>query len=361
MSIKVKIPAPLQSLTAQQAEVESTGKDIGELVADLEKNYPGMKARLCDEHGQLRRFINFFVNDQDIRFLQGDKTPLKDGDEVSIIPAIAGGADFREDQIERYSRQIILPEVGGVGQRKIMQAKVLLIGCGGLGSPCAYYLAGAGVGKIGLVDSDLVELNNLQRQVIHFTKDVGKQKTISAQEKLQALNPDIEVVTYPVRLSSENILDIIKDYDIIVDGSDNFPTRYLVNDACVMSHKPFCHAGVLRFDGQATTIIPHQGPCYRCLFPEPPPPGMMPSCQQAGILGAVAGILGVIQTIEVLKYILGEGELLDGKLLIFNALEMNFRKVNIKKDPHCSVCGDKPTITELIDYEQFCGISSSNH
>jgi len=356
MSIKVRIPTPLQKLTENQVEVECSGENIKDLVENLEKNYPGIKARLCDENGNLRRFINFFVNEKDIRFLQGDKTLLKDGDEVSIIPAIAGGVDFREDQIERYSRQIILPEVGGRGQKKLLNAKVLIIGCGGLGSPCAYYLASAGIGKIGLVDSDKVELNNLQRQILHFMKDVGKQKTESAKGKLESINSDVEIVTYPLRLTSENIMDIIKDYDIIVDGSDNFPTRYLVNDACVISNKPFSHAGILRFDGQAITIIPHQGPCYRCLFPEPPPPGMVPSCQEAGILGAVAGVLGVIQAAEVLKYILGKGDLLVGQLLVFNALEMSFRKLNVLRNNSCPVCGDKPTITELIDYEQFCQI-----
>ncbi|MFN3966098.1 MAG: HesA/MoeB/ThiF family protein [Endomicrobiia bacterium] len=264
--------------------------------------------------------------------------------------------NFTEEQIERYSRQIILPEVGGVGQEKLLNAKVLIIGCGGLGSPCAYYLASAGIGKIGLVDSDKVELNNLQRQILHFMKDIGRQKTESAKEKLNAINPDVEVKTYPVRLTSNNIMDIIKDYDIIVDGSDNFPTRYLVNDACVLSKKPLIHAGILRFDGQATTIIPYEGPCYRCIFPEPPPPGMVPSCQEAGILGVVAGVLGVIQATEVIKYILGKGDLLLGKLLIFNALEMNFRKLNIQKNKNCQICGDNPTIKELIDYEQFCGL-----
>ncbi len=266
--------------------------------------------------------------------------------------------NLTEEQIERYSRQIILPEVGGVGQKKLLKAKVLIIGCGGLGSPCTYYLAGAGIGKIGLVDSDVVELNNLQRQIVHSMKNIGKQKTESAKEKLESINPDIEVVTYPLRLTSDNIMDIIKEYDIVVDGSDNFPTRYLVNDACVMSNKPFSHAGILRFSGQAITIIPHQGPCYRCLFSQPPPPGVVPSCQEAGILGAVAGILGVIQATEVLKYVLGKGELLVGKLLVFNALEMSFRKLNIRRNNNCPVCSDKPTITRLSDYEQFCQVRS---
>lgn len=261
-----------------------------------------------------------------------------------------------ENQIERYSRQIILPEVGGEGQKKLLNSKVILIGCGGLGSSSAFYLTAAGIGKIGLVDSDKVELNNLQRQILHFTKDVGIQKTDSSKEKLNSLNPDIEVVTYPLRLTSDNIMDVIKDYDIIVDCSDNFPTRYLVNDACVILNKPFSHAGVLRFEGQAITVIPHQGPCYRCIFSEPPPPGTVPSCQEAGILGAVAGILGLVQASEVLKYILNIGELLVGKLLVINVLEMSFRKLTIKQDKDCPVCGDNPTVKELIDYEEFCNV-----
>ncbi|MFQ3675453.1 MAG: molybdopterin-synthase adenylyltransferase MoeB [Endomicrobiia bacterium] len=265
--------------------------------------------------------------------------------------------NLTEKQIERYSRQIILPEIGGIGQKKLLNAKVLVIGCGGLGSPCVYYLAAAGIGEIGLVDSDKVELNNLQRQVVHFTQNVGQAKVDSAKEKLLALNPEIQITTYKLRVTSENIMDLIKEYDIIVDGSDNFPTRYLVNDACVISKKPLSHAGILRFDGQAMTIVSGKGPCYRCVFPEPPPPGTVPSCQEAGILGVVAGILGIIQATEVLKYILGKGELLIGKLIVFNALEMSFRKLNILRDENCPVCGNKPTITKLIDYEQFCQIN----
>ncbi len=266
--------------------------------------------------------------------------------------------DFTEQQIERYSRQIILPEIGGAGQKKLLNAKVLIIGCGGLGSPASYYLASAGIGRIGLVDSDKVELNNLQRQILHFTKDIGKAKVESAKEKIFAINPEIEIITYELRLNSQNILDVIKDYDFVIDGSDNFPTRYLVNDACIITNKPFSHAGILRFDGQAITVVPKQGPCYRCLFPDPPPPGMVPSCQQAGIIGGVAGILGAIQATEAIKYILGLPELLVGRLLIFNALEMNFRKLKIKRNPECPVCGDNPTLTELIDYEQFCGLKN---
>ncbi|MDP2940293.1 MAG: molybdopterin-synthase adenylyltransferase MoeB [Candidatus Omnitrophota bacterium] len=262
--------------------------------------------------------------------------------------------NLRDDQIERYSRQIILPNIGGKGQEKLLKAKVLVIGAGGLGSPSSLYLASAGIGKIGIVDSDNVELNNLQRQIVHSTKEVGKPKVESAKERLSAINPDVKIVSYKLRLTSENILDIIKDYDIVVDGSDNFPTRYLVNDACVLSKKPLSHAGIFRFDGQAITIIPKVSACYRCLFPEPPAPGLVPSCQEAGILGVVAGIMGTIQASEVLKYILGIGDLLTGRLLIFNGLDSSFRQVRVTKDPKCPVCGEQPTIKKLIDYEEFC-------
>lgn len=263
---------------------------------------------------------------------------------------------LRDDQVERYSRQIILPNVGGKGQEKLISAKVLIIGAGGLGSPCALYLASAGIGKIGIVDSDKVELNNLQRQILHSAKDVGRPKVDSAKDRLSGINQDVEIVSYNIRLTSENILDIIKDYDVIVDGSDNFPTRYLVNDACVISRKPLSHGGIFRFDGQAITILPHQSACYRCLFPEPPPPGLVPSCQEAGILGAVAGIIGTIQANEILKYILGIGNLLTGKLLVFNALDSSFRQVKVPRDPKCPVCGENPTVTKLIDYEEFCSL-----
>lgn len=264
--------------------------------------------------------------------------------------------NLRDDQIERYSRQIMLPSVGGRGQEKLLKAKVLIIGAGGLGSPAALYLASAGIGTIGIVDSDAVELNNLQRQILHSTGNVGKLKVESAKERLNGLNPDSQVIPYNLRITSQNILGIIKDYDIIVDGSDNFPTRYLVNDACVIAKKPLSHGGIFRFDGQAITIIPGKSACYRCLFPEPPPPGLVPSCQEAGILGAVAGVIGVMQANEVLKYVLGAGELLAGRLLVFNALDSSFRQVKVPRDPKCPVCSGTPTITKLIDYEEFCSL-----
>lgn len=266
--------------------------------------------------------------------------------------------ELSEQQIERYSRQIILDEIGGVGQKKLLQARVLVVGSGGLGSPAAYYLAAAGVGTLGILDSDKVELNNLQRQILHSTKKVGWPKVESARETLQNLNPEIKIVPHHLRLTSENARQIIREYDYVLDGSDNFPTRYLVNDTCVLEKKPLVHAGILRFDGQAMTILPGQGPCYRCLFASPPPPGLVPNCQQAGVIGVVAGLLGIIQAAEVIKLILGIGDLLVGRLLVINLLEMSFRYVQVRKNPQCPICGENPTIKELIDYEEFCAVRS---
>jgi len=266
-------------------------------------------------------------------------------------------SEFTDEQIDRYSRHIILPEVGGKGQKKLLESKVFLVGAGGLGSPAAFYLAAAGIGKIGISDNDDVDFSNLQRQILHSTKDVGRPKVQSAKETLEALNPDIEVVPYTERLNSENIIDIIKDYDVILDGSDNFPTRYLVNDACVMLGKPLSHGSIFRFDGQATTILPGKGPCYRCLYETPPPPDLVPSCQEAGVLGIIAGIIGVIQATEVIKLQLGKGNLLNGKLLIYDSLDMDFKKLKIQRNPACPMCGDNPTIKELIDYEEFCQVN----
>lgn len=259
--------------------------------------------------------------------------------------------ELNEKQIERYSRQIILKTVGGVGQKKILSSKILIVGAGGLGSPALLYLAAAGVGTLGVIDSDKVELNNLQRQIVHFTKDVGKEKVFSAKEKIEALNPDVKVVTYAERLTSSNIKKIISDYDFIIDGSDNFPTKFLINDACVMNKKPYSHGGILRFQGQTFTHVPGSM-CYRCIFDKPPPPGMIPTCQEAGILGAVAGVLGTIQAAEALKFILESKDLLTGRLLTFNAEKMEFRTVNLKRNPSCPLCGDNPKITELKDYEE---------
>ena len=264
--------------------------------------------------------------------------------------------EFTDEQIERYSRHIILPEVGGAGQQKMLEARILLLGAGGLGSPAAYYLAAAGIGNLGIVDFDQVDLSNLQRQIIHSTERIGMLKTESAKKTIQALNPDVNVTLYNEKIDSSNILSIIKDYDYVVDGSDNFPTRYLANDACVMENKTLIHGSIYRFEGQVTVFKPNSGPCYRCLYPEPPPPGMSPNCQEGGVLGVLAGIVGNLQVVEVLKLILGIGEPLVGKLLIYDALKTEFRNLNLRKDASCPLCGEEPTIKELIDYEEFCGL-----
>ncbi|MFQ6110566.1 MAG: molybdopterin-synthase adenylyltransferase MoeB [Nitrospinota bacterium] len=260
------------------------------------------------------------------------------------------------DQITRYSRQFILPQVGEKGQLKLLEAKVFLIGAGGLGSPAAVYLAAAGVGTMGIVDSDVVDLSNLQRQILHTTDRIGVPKTESAKETLLALNPDLTVKTYQERLTSKNIMDIIADYDIIVDGCDNFPTRYLVNDACVLAGKTNVHGSIFQFEGQCTIFEPGEGPCYRCLYPSPPPPGLVPSCQEAGVLGVLPGIIGMIQATETVKLILGQGDTLVGRLLTYDALKMKFRELRLRRDPACPICGENPSIRELIDYEWFCGL-----
>ncbi len=265
--------------------------------------------------------------------------------------------DFTEEQLKRYSRHIILPEVGGKGQTKISNAKVLMIGAGGLGCPVGYYLAAAGVGTIGVVDNDEVELSNLQRQIAHSVKTIGVNKAESLKQTFEALNSDVNVVAIKERINSENILDIMKDYDIVVDGTDNFPTRYLINDACVMLKKPLVSGAILRFEGQVTTILPGEGHCYRCLFEEPPPAGLVPSCQEAGVLGVLPGVIGALQATEVLKLIIGKGKPLTGTLLIYDALGVNFRKVKVPKNKDCPVCGENPTITDLTDLpEEYCSI-----
>lgn len=268
---------------------------------------------------------------------------------------------FTPEQTIRYSRHFLLPEVGEEGQAKLLNAKVLMVGAGGLGSPSAYYLAAAGVGTLGIVDNDVVDLSNLQRQILHTNDRVGMPKTESAKMTIQALNPDVRVIPYQQKLTSQNIMEIIKDYDIIVDGCDNFPTRYLVNDACVLAKKPNVHGSIFQFEGQATVFYPGKGPCYRCLYPEPPPADMAPSCQEAGVLGVLPGLIGVIQAIETIKLILGKGDPLVGKLVCFNTLGMEINTLKLKADPACPMCGEKPTIHSLIDYEEFCSLRGAAH
>jgi sulfur-carrier protein adenylyltransferase/sulfurtransferase len=263
---------------------------------------------------------------------------------------------YTPEQLIRYSRHFLLPEVGEDGQAKLLQAKVLMVGAGGLGSPSAYYLAAAGVGTIGIIDNDVVDISNLQRQILHANDRVGTPKVESAKKTLEGLNPDVKVIPYQAKLTSENIMEIIKDYDLVVDGCDNFPTRYLVNDACVLTKKPNVHGSIFQFEGQATVFYPGKGPCYRCLYPEPPPAEMAPSCAEAGVLGVLPGLIGVIEALEAIKIILGKGDTLVGRLLHFNTLTMEINTLNLRRDPECPMCGDHPTIHELIDYEEFCSL-----
>jgi molybdopterin/thiamine biosynthesis adenylyltransferase/rhodanese-related sulfurtransferase/molybdopterin converting factor small subunit len=370
---KILIPTPLRPYTDKQDAVDASGATVGELLADLTRKHAGLKAHLYNEQGKLRSFVNVYVNDEDIRYLQKEQTPVQAADTISIIPSVAGGSPastetrqpppiaeelptLSNDEVKRYSRHLIMPEVGVDGQRKLKAAKVLCIGAGGLGSPVGLYLAAAGVGRIGIVDFDVVDFSNLQRQIIHGTPDVGRSKLQSAKDRLNAINPEIEIVTHEMALSSKNALDLFAPYDIIVDGTDNFPTRYLVNDACVLLGKPNAYGSIFRFEGQASVFATKEGPCYRCLYPEPPPPGLVPSCAEGGVLGVLPGIIGVIQATETVKLIMGIGEPLIGRFLIYDALRMKFRELKLKKDPDCPVCGTHPTVKHLIDYEQFCGI-----
>ncbi len=363
MSIKILIPTALRQYAQNRDNVELSGKNAGELLENLTREFPDLKKHLYDEDGKVRNFVNIYVNDDDIRYLQSYETEVNDGDIISIIPSVAGGAEavngeFSKAEIERYSRHLIMPEVAMEGQRKLKRASVLLVGMGGLGSPTAMYLAAAGVGRIGIVDFDVVDFSNLQRQIIFSTEDVGRPKLQAAEERLQGINPNLEIETYETRLTSENALKILENYDIIIDGTDNFPTRYLVNDACVLLGKPNVYGSIFRFEGQASVFYAKEGPCYRCLYPEPPPPGLVPSCAEGGVLGILPGNIGMIQATEAVKLILGKGEPLIGRLLLFDALAMKYRELKLRKDPNCPICGENPTVTELIDYEHFCGIGT---
>jgi sulfur-carrier protein adenylyltransferase/sulfurtransferase len=368
MALKVLLPTALRHLVGNQDEVVLTGKTVAEVMNDLVNTFPELKKHLFNNEGKLRNFVNVYVNDEDVRYMQEENTPVREGDTVSIVPSIAGGniaaleetftgVELSNDEIARYSRHLIMPEVGMEGQKKLKAAKVLLIGTGGLGAPLGLYLAAAGIGRIGLVDFDVVDFSNLQRQVIHSTKDVGRPKLLSAKEKILAINPHIQVDTYETMLKSDNALDIIRPYDIVIDGTDNFPTRYLVNDACVLLDKPNVYGSIFRFEGQASVFYAKEGPCYRCLYPEPPPPGLVPSCAEGGVLGILPGTIGLVQATEAVKLILGRGRTLVGRLMLYDALEMKFRELKLRKNPKCPLCGEHPTIKALIDYEQFCGIT----
>ena len=362
---KVLIPTPLRQYADKHDSVELGGSTVGEVLGALIKQYQELRGQLYNDEGKLRSFVNVYLNDDDIRYLKKEATQVKDGDTISIVPSIAGGAaveapaqpvTLSKDEILRYSRHLIMPEVGMEGQLKLKSAKVLMIGAGGLGAPLGMYLAAAGVGRIGIVDFDVVDFTNLQRQVIHGTSDVGRKKLDSAADTMHEINPYVQIDKHETALSSENALGLFKDYDIIVDGTDNFPTRYLVNDACVLTGKPNVYGSIFRFEGQATVFAYQGGPCYRCLYPEPPPPGLVPSCAEGGVLGILPGTIGLIQATEAVKLILGVGEPLVGRLVLYDALAMRFRELKLRRNPECPVCGDHPTITKLIDYQEFCGI-----
>ncbi len=362
---KILIPTPLRQYAGGQDAVEVEAATVGEALDKLTTRHAGLRRHLFNDEGRLRSFVNVYVDDEDIRYLDKDQTRVSGDGTISIVPSIAGGStvaappaavQLSNEEIQRYSRHLIMPEVGMEGQLKLKQAKVLMIGTGGLGAPLGLYLAAAGVGKIGIVDFDVVDESNLQRQVIHGTKDVGRPKIDSAADRMLDINPNIEIAKYETALTSANALDIIKDYDVVVDGTDNFPTRYLVNDACVLLNKPNAYGSIFRFEGQATVFHHDGGPCYRCLYPEPPPPGLVPSCAEGGVLGILPALIGSIQATETVKLILGKGETLSGRLVLYDALNMRFRELKLRRNRECPVCGDNPTVTELIDYQQFCGI-----
>ncbi|MGH7537536.1 MAG: molybdopterin-synthase adenylyltransferase MoeB [Gemmatimonadales bacterium] len=368
MTVTVLIPTPLRPFTGGRAAIDVEAASAGEVLDRLLAQYAALQPHLLAEDGRLRSFVNVYVNDRDIRHLAQRATPVRPGDTVSIVPSIAGGAGetavaaalptLSHEEILRYSRHLLLPDVGVEGQRKLKAARVLLVGAGGLGSPAALYLAAAGVGTIGLVDFDVVDQTNLQRQILHGTAAVGTSKLASAKERIRDINPHVQVETFETRLTSENALDIIREFDVVADGTDNFPTRYLVNDACVLLGKPNVYGSIFRFEGQASVFFAPQGPCYRCLYSEPPPPGLVPSCAEGGVLGVLPGIIGSIQGLETIKLILEAGDSLIGRLLLFDALKLQFRELKLQQDPDCPVCGPHPTVTSLIDYEAFCGIGA---
>ena len=380
--VNVIIPTPLRKYTNNQAEARVDGKTIQEVLGQLVTTYPNLKNNLFDEKGEIRAFINIFVEDENIRDLDKEKTVLHENSSVSLVPAIAGGSEgccsqdrpsqskkedipFTPEEMNRYSRHFAIPEFNMEGQKKLKAAKVLVIGAGGLGCPILQYLSAAGVGTIGIVDNDVVDESNLQRQVLFAVSDVGKPKVDIAKNKILALNPYIQVKTYNAKLTSQNALDIIKDYDVVVDGTDNFPTRYLVNDACVLLNKPNVYGSVFRFEGQVSVFNYRdkdgkRGPNYRCLYAAPPPAGLVPNCAEGGILGVLPGIIGSFQVNEVIKIITGIGEPLSGRLVIFDALTFKIRILKVLKDENNPLNGKNPTITKLIDYEQFCGVQTQS-
>jgi len=363
----VIIPTPLRKFTNNASKLDIQADTIGEAIQDLTLNFPDLKKHLLDEQGQIRSFLNIFIGDDDIRDLEHEKTPVQKDAIISIVPAIAGGLpddiEFSKAELARYNRHIIIPEFGLAAQKKLKGAKVLVVGSGGLGSPVLLYLAAAGVGTLGIVDFDVVDDSNLQRQVLFGVESIGQPKVEAAKRRLESLNPYIDIRLYNTQLTSQNALDIIGDYDVVADGTDNFPTRYLVNDACVLLGKTNVYASIFQFEGQVSVFnyrnaAGEVGPNYRDLYPTPPPPGLVPNCAEGGVLGVLPGIIGSLQANEVIKVITGVGEPLNGRFFIFDALTFETRTFNIKRRANNPLNGENPSITALIDYEQFCGMKA---
>ncbi|MFQ6010669.1 MAG: molybdopterin-synthase adenylyltransferase MoeB [Nitrososphaerales archaeon] len=363
MTVRLLIPTPLRPYADNEERIDLAGKNIQEVLTQLVTRHGKLKKHLFSEEGKLRNFVNIYLNEDDIRYINGIDSEVKEGDTITIVPSVAGGSDevrLANPEILRYSRHLIMPEVGMEGQKKLKSSSVLLIGSGGLGSPLGIYLSAAGIGRLGLVDFDVVDFSNLHRQIIYTEKDVGRKKLEVAQERLLEVNPNVRIETHPERLTSDNALELFANYDVIVDGTDNFPTRYLVNDACVLSGKPNVYGSIFRFEGQLSVFDTARGPCYRCLYPEPPDPGLVPSCAEGGVLGVLPGVIGCMQAVEVIKLLLGKGEPLIGRLVVFDALKMQQRQFKLRKDPNCPVCGKSPTVKKLIDYEAFCGVGTAS-
>jgi sulfur-carrier protein adenylyltransferase/sulfurtransferase len=368
VSARVQLPAALREYAAGAAEVRVEAASVDAALARLAEQYPLLRRHLFTDHGELRGYVRVYLNEHDVRNLGGGDTPVSGDDVLLIVPSIAGGADtagdgrfggFSVQEVQRYARHITLPEVGWPGQQKLQAARVAVVGAGGLGSPVGLYLAAAGVGTLGLIDFDTVDTSNLQRQVLYGTKDIGTLKVTAAAARLRDVNPHIEIVTHAERLTRANALEVLGGYDIVIDGTDNFPTRYLVNDACVLLGVPYVYGSILRFEGQVSVFDARHGPCYRCLFREPPPPGLVPSCAEGGVIGVLPGIIGSLQALEAIKLIVGTGDVLTGRLVLFDALTFRWRELKLRRNPECQVCGDSPTIKELMDYDEFCGPGES--
>ena len=368
MAITIHIPTPLRPFLDNQDTVDlDTEGAVGDVLRQLAAANGDLGKHLFNADGSLRNFVNVYVNEEDIRYQEGEDTAVKSGDSISIVPAIAGGStasgggpSLSASELARYSRHILIPDVGREGQERLKASSALLIGAGGLGSPLALYLTAAGIGRIGIVEFDTIDETNLQRQILYGTSQVGRSKLQMAHQRLADLNPTITIEPFEEPLTSANALELFKNYDVVADGTDNFPTRYLVNDACVLTGKPNVYGSIFRFEGQISVFNYRGGPCYRCLYSEPPPPGLVPSCAEGGVLGVLPGVVGALQANEVIKVLLGIGDVAAERLVIYDALKLSFRQLKLRRNPQCVVCGEHPTVTELIDYEQFCGVPALN-